>query len=320
MPDTQNVQENKLIAFIITAYNLTGKMLEECLNSITELSLRPEEREIILVDDGSAVSPLLELAKFADDIVYIRQPNKGLSAARNAGLRMATAKYVHFIDGDDYLIRVPYEHCADIVRYENPDIVLFNQPDCTRVTPPFSVVGPATGSEYMGKHNISVTAWSYIFRRDKLGSLRFEPGLLHEDEQFTPQLLLQCERVFATDCRAYFYRARANSLTRSKDMHHHIKRLADIERTIYYFQSMLGSLPDASKMALERRIAQLTMDFLYNTIKLTHSSSRLDEAISRLTARGLFPLPDKHYTRNYTFFRKAINSSVGRKLLVLMCR
>ena len=51
-------------------------MLCECIDSILALSLRPFEREIIIVDDGSNVSPMNGLMQYGDEIIYIRQKNR----------------------------------------------------------------------------------------------------------------------------------------------------------------------------------------------------------------------------------------------------
>lgn len=71
-----------------------------------------------------------------------------------------------------------------------------------------------------------------------------------------------------------------------------------------------------SKIALERRVAQLTMDYLYQIIVQTQSRQRLDAAIDILQEMELYPLPDRQYTRKYTLFRKLISSHLGRQLLV----
>ena len=99
MPYKQENQK-KLISFIIPAYNVPVDMLRACIESIGELSLRPFEREIIVVDDGSDKSPLAALGMLADDIIYIRQKNQGVAVARNMGLKMAESELVQFIDAD----------------------------------------------------------------------------------------------------------------------------------------------------------------------------------------------------------------------------
>ena len=64
--------EKPLISFIVTYYNLPLEMLCECIESILSLSLRPYEREIIIVDDGSNSCPMNALMKYGSDILYLR--------------------------------------------------------------------------------------------------------------------------------------------------------------------------------------------------------------------------------------------------------
>ena len=312
---SQNTQQ-PLISFIVTAYNLPTEYLQECLQSIRQLSLNAKEREIILVDDGSDDCTFSELEDFANDIIYIRQPNMGLSVARNRGLQMAGGKYIQFVDGDDYLIHAPYEHCLDIARYHHPDIVYFEETDKTEVETPFNYSEPVSGNIFLHDNNLRASACSYIFKYSLLLNLRFTPGIMHEDEEFTPQLFLRADRIIATPSKAYFYRKRQGSLTNNKSKRQHLRRLADTEKIIYRLQDVASTLPSGDRVALNRRIAQLTMDYLYNTIILTRSRRHLEEAINRLHKRGLFPLPEKRYTKKYQIFRKAINSKIGRMMLI----
>jgi glycosyltransferase involved in cell wall biosynthesis len=315
---TQNISDK--VSFIITYYNLPVAMLLECIDSIIALSLRPQEREILVIDDGSEVSPVNELTKYKDAVVYLRQENRGLSEARNTGLRLATGVLVQFIDADDRLLRTPYEHVLDIARYEKPDVVMFRETSHQTSDVTFEEVGPLTGSEYMRKYNLRASACGYIFRKSILMSLHFTPTLLHEDEEFTPQLLLRAERVFDTTASAYYYRQRKSSIMHTKDKAWIEKRLNDLEHIILHLNIMAEDTFVADRQALKRRVAQLSMDYLYNTIRLTHSGKELDERIGRLSREGLFPLPENDYTRKYTVFRKMITSKVGKHLMLLGLR
>ena len=67
---------------------------------------------------------------------------------------------------------------------------------------------------------------------------------------------------------------------------------------------------------MQRRIAQLTMDHLYNTIMATRSETRLDETIATLRQENLFPRPDHDYSTKYVWFRRLTNSRLGRKFLL----
>lgn len=306
-----------LISFIVTCYNLPQYMIKECLDSITGLSLRKAEREIILIDDGSDTNPLESLKVERDDITYIRQKNSGLSSARNTGLRMATGKFIQFVDGDDRLIKEAYERCLDIVRYNNPDIVFFNSTDNDKIRMNYDLPEPTDGASYMRHNNIHAMAWGYVFNRRILGELRFTPGILHEDEEFTPQLILHADKVYSLDITAYYYRKRHDSITNNVNKRNIIKRLNDIERTIIHLDYLADIMPPADKSAMKRRVAQLTMDYVYNTARLTRSARQIEKRINRLETRGLFPLPNGKYTLKYTLFRHLSKNKAIRKILEL---
>jgi GT2 family glycosyltransferase len=93
------------IAVIVPAFN-AGEYLRECLTSVVQQTLAP--REIILVDDGStdgsidhALAGLSAPARAA--VRVIRQPNSGVSAARNAAARAATSTWLAILDADDLM-------------------------------------------------------------------------------------------------------------------------------------------------------------------------------------------------------------------------
>ena len=320
MRNTNITSPQPLISFIITTYNLPKQLLVEAIESAMNLTLSKKEREIIVVDDGSdTIDTLKDIQEIANNIIYIRQANQGLSAARNTALRIAQGQYIQFIDGDDKLLRTPYEHCLDIMRYHNPDIVIFESTNKNSKTIPFNYNGPVTGAEYMRNNNVKASACSYLFKKNVLGSLQFPLNILHEDEEFTPQLLLRCERVFTTQAEAYFYRQRKGSIMHPTSKQKLTKSLNDTEQVIYHLQEISLNLPEEERVAIERRIAQLTMDYIYNMCK-SNSSNEVEKAVERLSKHNLFPLPDKKYTKKYNLFRKATMTSWGRKTMSLLIK
>lgn len=95
--------ENPKVTIIIPCYNVE-KYVEECLDSI--ISQTYKNLEIICINDGSTDGTLDILEKFKKsypDIIVVHQINRGLSEARNAGIRLATGAYVMFIDSDDFI-------------------------------------------------------------------------------------------------------------------------------------------------------------------------------------------------------------------------
>lgn len=311
-------QETKpLVTFIITYHEQPAAMLAKCIESITALSMRPFEREIIVVDDGSANSPLAELKRYENDVIYLRKPNGGVSTARNFGLQVASGTFIQFVDADDMLLTSTYEHCIDVVRYGNADVVLFDFSQSATTVMTYEDGEPTSGSDLMRSRNIHGSAWSYLFRRTILGNLTFTPGIDYgEDEEFTPQLLLRAEHVVSTTAKAYYYRQHEASATGNNGRESIMRRLADNHTVILRLNTVADTLPMAERMALSRRVAQLTMDYIYNTIVLTRSRELLDQHLEQLRAEGLFPLPDRHYTTKYTWFRRMTNSSLGLSVLM----
>lgn len=308
-----------LVSFILTDYNLPADMLCECIDSILRLSLRPDEREIIIVDDGSDNSPMNDLLRYGDDIIYVRQKNGGVSTARNTGMAMAKGEYIQLIDGDDYLIQKPYEHCLDIIRnHRDADVVLFDfthNPQEKAAND--NTLGKKSGPELMRSENLRGSACCCLFRQAVRSQLSFTPGIEYgEDEEFTPQLLIRAETVYTTDAKAYFYRERPTSAVHQNDATRIDKRLADHLTVITRLNELADRRPYEERQALQRRVAQLTMDHIYNTIILTRSEDRLNDTLETLRQQNLFPLPDHSYSTKYTWFRRMTNTRMGRKLLL----
>jgi glycosyltransferase involved in cell wall biosynthesis len=312
-------QKRPLVSFIVTTYNMPHQLLRECLESIGALGLDDDECEIVLVDDGSEVTPLAELSDWQDRMVYLRQQNCGLSVARNNGLRIATCRYIQFVDGDDCLLSNTYRQCLQWVKEHDADMMLFglNTQSARDSEDDIAVEGPMTGASYLHNNNLRASACGYLFRRLMLDNLRFTPGIYHEDEEFTPLLLLKADQLYFTEADAYYYRQREESITHQADEAHTRKRLEDMRNIIYRLQKTSATIPEGERVALSRRVAQLSMDYLYQTISLTRNKESLDAAIKHLEVAGLFPLPDKAYTKKYSMFRRLVGNAAGRRLLLL---
>ncbi|MGE0128628.1 MAG: glycosyltransferase family 2 protein [Blastocatellales bacterium] len=89
---------SNLVSVIIPAYNV-APYIAEALESLFAQTWR--DFEAIVINDGSTDETEERLAPYRDRIVYIKQKNAGVMAARNAGLRAARGDYVALLDGDD---------------------------------------------------------------------------------------------------------------------------------------------------------------------------------------------------------------------------
>lgn len=91
------------VSIIVPAYN-AERTIARCINSILYQTFR--NLEIIVVDDGSkdcTPSMLDDYSTKDSRMVIIHQPNGGVSAARNEGLRRVTGDWIYFLDSDDWI-------------------------------------------------------------------------------------------------------------------------------------------------------------------------------------------------------------------------
>ncbi|MBO6059435.1 MAG: glycosyltransferase family 2 protein [Bacteroidaceae bacterium] len=284
------------ISFIITYYNEPQALLEECIQSVLSLPLRPDEREILVVDDGSK-EPLSDIK----GVSIVRQENQGLSAARNRGLELAQGEYIQFLDADDFLLPDAYSQVLGLLSEQLPDMLMFGfthkipmRRNCLKGVERFH-----SGIDFLRTRNMRASAWGYLFRRSILQDLRFYPGILHEDELFTPQLLLKAGSLLVADISPYYYRVRTSTITHQQDRTHVQKRLDDTFFVIRQLNKLARTLPDEARDALARRVSQLTMDYIYNVFRQTHDGQERRARISALREAGLYPLPVRTYTFKY---------------------
>lgn len=119
------MNENPLISVIIPVFN-PGKHFEKCVNSVLKQTYH--NLEVILVDDGSSDGSEVLCDKFVmmdTRVRCVHQHNKGVSSARNTGIKISSGDFYHFLDSDDYLELHTYEHIIDIIRKNGCDAVNF---------------------------------------------------------------------------------------------------------------------------------------------------------------------------------------------------
>jgi len=110
-----------LVSTIIPVYNRPG-LLKEAVESVIAQTYRPIE--IIISDDGStddtpkAAGELVK--KYPDEIIYIRNENRGAGPAREAGRQIARGEFIQYLDSDDLLLPRKFEVQIAALR-ENPD-------------------------------------------------------------------------------------------------------------------------------------------------------------------------------------------------------
>lgn len=306
-----------LVSFIIPYYNVPLQFVVECVESIMQLGLKEDEREIIVVDDGSDTDISGELTRHDSNILYIRQENGGPGVARNTGMKVAKGEYIQFVDSDDKLVPSVYCHCVEMLRKGMADLLMFGFVNGkSRLRQSCVWHGPLPGSEYMTRKNLKSPVWGYCFRTTLLDDIKFPTGI-HEDEEFTTLLVLKARKVMFTEATAYFYRMRENSITTIRNSSHIIKRLDDVERILGVLKSKEEELHGTALDGMRRKVAQLTADYIFNAVRLTKSMESVDKRVERLREMSLYPMPCRRYSIPYYIFSHIANRRAGLRLFAL---
>ena len=88
------------MSVVIPLYNL-GRFVGEAIESVLAQTVVAEDVETIVIDDGSTDGGDAVVRRYVPRVRYVRQDNRGLPAARNAGLACAQGEFVTFLDADD---------------------------------------------------------------------------------------------------------------------------------------------------------------------------------------------------------------------------
>lgn len=210
-----------LVSIIIPIYNVEPYILD-CLSSVYVQSYN--DLEIILVDDCSPdnsmhiAETMIEQLKNKYQLqVVTHEINKGLSAARNSGVKVATGDYIYFLDSDDELtpecigILVDLVNSSDqVVDFAVSGIQTIGS-SCIYPVLSASCLNSATEilTDFFQK-KWPVMAWNKLIRKSLFleEKLWFEEGLLHEDELFSFMLACKSKRMLTTPKETYIYKIR----------------------------------------------------------------------------------------------------------------
>jgi glycosyltransferase involved in cell wall biosynthesis len=123
---------NPIFSCVVMTYN-KPESLKACLESLARQNVGSSLFEVIVIDDGSKPGNSQVVAAFENkiSIEYVYQSNRGVSAARNAGLKHARGQYVAFL-ADDYVLPGNYlEQARDFFNaYPDAQILTFNMRSC----------------------------------------------------------------------------------------------------------------------------------------------------------------------------------------------
>lgn len=239
--------DNHLVSIIIPVYKVE-EYLDRCVESVINQTYT--NLEIILVDDGSPDHcPQMcdDWAKKDDRIRVVHQQNKGLSGARNTGIREAKGDWLYFLDSDDEITHDCIELLVAPLRMRQFDFVMgYYEIIGNKYLPPQEVVG-----ELLGRKNIAKAysankwhqmAWNKLCNREFIidNDLYFKEGLIHEDELWSAELACTAESMYVVDKVTYLYYIRMNSIMSAENKEQRLYWLKQVIISFYEYFDKRG--------------------------------------------------------------------------------
>lgn len=126
--ENERFDKRPLVSVIIPVYNC-AEYIGECIDSVAEQTY--DNIEIIVVNDGSkdgSENIIKDKRKRYRNILYYKQRNEGVSAARNLGIKKARGEYITFVDGDDLVGKYLVECLVNQITCTHPGCIIVSKP------------------------------------------------------------------------------------------------------------------------------------------------------------------------------------------------
>lgn len=226
-------KEAILISVVVPVYNVVG-FLPEFLKSAKRQIENHIDIELIFVNDGSGDGSAKLLEKFANEnerVRLISQTNKGVSAARNAGLDYVSGEYLTFADPDDWLDNSYRDNIFSLINQGDVDIVSFpyeeHAGEKSRIVKTLPIIERAvSGEEYLllmynKKKGFQKNLWSKVYKTALINKnlIRFDEELtLGEDVIFNIKAFFYAKQVVSSSAVIYHHsKSNPSSITSQKD-------------------------------------------------------------------------------------------------------
>lgn len=289
-----------LLSIIVPGQNVEA-YIGKCLDSLLNQDINSSDYEIIVVNDGSTDKTKEIVERYVSshsNIILINQQNKGLSGARNSGVKVARGSYVMYIDSDDYIEKNVLKELLAQAERDNLDVLRYNY---RNVDEDYKVIVPKRNNKLYVDYSSDVTdgfcflthrlgyacyAWQFLIKTEIAKNVLFKEGIYFEDTEWAPRMLNEAKRVASTDLVVYNYLKRTNSITNAVDEAKKRKVIEDKMSLIEGLQ--LQSLDKSDKSWYEGMIAHTVLSIMGEVA--IHYYDERNTYISRLKRMGVFPL------------------------------
>lgn len=291
------------LSVIVPVYNVES-YLERCINSIYDhQDLDKDEYEIIAVNDGAtdnSLNILRDLSQKILNLKIISQENKGLSGARNTGIKAALGRFLLFVDADDIITHNSIRRLTYIAEKNDLDILEFGAYGISESGKILYKAQTNTsskilkGKQYLSNINFINSACNKLYKREFINrkNLFFKEKVFVEDIEFNCRAIYLSDRIMAIEnVYAHFY-SRENSITRNRNFANNKKMIYDIYKvmcSISEFKASIKRLDIASSNAIDKKLNALTATLLLRVLMgIDNYDIKLD-ILKKLKQKNFFP-------------------------------
>lgn len=312
----------KKISIIIPVYNVE-KYIERCIKSVLNQDLKPNEYEILVVDDESpdnSVSIVKRLQLDNPQIHLYRQKNKGLGGARNTGIINAKGKYLLFLDADDYLEKNAISTILDYCIDNDLDILEFGAVGVTEQKKEIYRKSIATheiidGYSYLYKNQYMNSACNKLYSSSflKKNKLFFKERIFIEDFEFNTRAFYYANRVIGVDIIVSNFVQTSNSITRNRNIKKNKKMVFDINKVIditLLFSNTIKDRDKTTQIVINERVGFLIITMFYTMLKLNISKEIRTDMIKDLKTRNLYPVKTRINDKRKNLFKIVVNNEL----------
>ena len=223
------------LSVIVPVYKVEA-YLPACIDSI--LSQTARDLELILIDDGSPDNCgriCDEYAARDPRVLVIHQENRGVSAARNAGLRAASGDFIGFVDPDDWIMPEMLAALLEAAREKDAQIAVCGFTFCDEKGDPLYTQAVPEGSYdrealllsiYGMPNRLHGSMCNKLFSRGLLDGLWFDESVtIGEDWLMLYECYCRTDRAVTVPECFYYVRGRSGSATRKEDAGLYVRKL-----------------------------------------------------------------------------------------------
>ena len=252
---------NYLVSIIIPVYNVE-QYIPEALDSIIQQTYT--NLEIILIDDGSTdgSGEICDRYGVRDRRIKVyHQENRGLSAARNAGLDIASGKIIGFLDPDDAFHPDMISKMLERLEVYQADISIcgFSIHETQGLMKPEITDKPiwqlCNRNEIFHKllnDEIDTAPWNRLYKRSIWKDLRFPAGRVYEGAYTSFDIFDRADRIAITNEKLVMYRIRPGSISNTTSLKHTLDSFFSVD---HYLSFVRKNTPEIfSEVELQKTV------------------------------------------------------------------